>query len=290
MRPTVEEIQRAAYHRWERRGWHHGSDRDDWLASEKELTFHARYRTIVDYAIDGPEHRVLGGNPGRRCRFCERTPAQTTFDAPRPIIPVRATLLTGEVCDECQLDWWEGLEHELRLFWSRLSGEASPAANGFAWDFPGRSLFSVATFKALAASALVIMPTEELRFFVDTLEWVSNPDHDADDRLLDGAECRVYRAPFLGERSRASLVRRIDDETPAPYMLYFLECDQTMVQVSLPMCLRDEDLDGRAIEHPERVPASGYGHDFREARSVLLPLSVSARRMNRPPRLAALAC
>ena len=36
MRPTVHEIERAAYDRWERRGWMHGGDRDDWYAAETD--------------------------------------------------------------------------------------------------------------------------------------------------------------------------------------------------------------------------------------------------------------
>ena len=45
-------------------------------------------------------------------------------------------------------------------------------------------------------------------------------------------------------------------------MLYFLACDGIMVQVPLPMCLRDEDLDGRTVELPERIPIAGSGHGF----------------------------
>ncbi len=63
----------------------------------------------------------------------------------------------------------------------------------------GRPHFTAGAFKSLVAGALLILPARELPFFVDTLEWVSNPDHDADDRLLDAAGCLVYRAPFLGE-------------------------------------------------------------------------------------------
>ncbi len=64
MRPTVDDVKEAAYDRWERRGWTHGGDRDDWLAAEKELTFHANYSTVVEAALDGPERRVLGPRAG----------------------------------------------------------------------------------------------------------------------------------------------------------------------------------------------------------------------------------
>ncbi len=222
----------------------------------------------MEAALDGPERRVLARGPVLQCCFCERNSRHADFGSPRPVVPGRTSLLTAEVCEDCQSDWRDGLEEEFRRFWSRLEH--------------GRPYFTVASFKALVAGAILILPDRERPDFVDTLEWVSNPDHDADDRLLDGAGCLVYRATFLGEGARASLVRRVDDDDPVPYMLYFLACDGIMVQVELPMCLRDEDLDGRAIERPERILSAGRGSEFRETRAVLLPLSVAERR----PRLA----
>jgi hypothetical protein len=282
MRPTVEEIRRAAYDRWERRGWSHGDDRDDWYAAEMDLAFHAHYQTIAEYTLEGPEPRVLGDATVRRCRFCERTARPADFGPPSPVVVGRPALLTVEVCEDCQSDWRDGLDDHVRAFWSRLQGDVLPISGA-------RSPFSVGAFKAMAAVAVLILPATELRFFGDTIEWASNPDHDSDDQLLEGAECRVYRAPFLGEPALATLARRVDDEAAVPYMLCSLESGGIMVQVPVPMCLRDEDLDGRPIEHPERIPVAGRGPDFREARSVLLPLSVSERRRRRTFRHPAVA-
>jgi hypothetical protein len=282
MRPTVEEIRRAAYHRWERRGWNHGGDRDDWFAAEADLTYRLNYRTIAEYALDAPGPRILGDGSLRRCRFCERTAAPARFGRPRPVIAGAADLLTAEVCADCQEDWREALDQGLADFRARLKCETL-------WVDHGRPPFTVAAFKSLTASALLLMPGCELRYFHDALEWVSNPDHDSDDQLLDNAECRLYRADFLGECPQASLARRVDDEAPLPYMLFFLESDGIVVQVPLPMCIRDEDLDGRSIERPERILTTGRGHEFREAHTIVLPLSRSDRRARRSPFLQALA-
>ena len=130
----------------------------------------------------------------------------------------------------------------------------------------------------MVASALLLMPESELRYFPDTLEWVSNPDHDTDIRLFGGSSCRVYCAPFLHGRSWTSLARRVDDETALPYMLYFLGCDGIIIQVDVPLCLRDEDGDGRHLSVPERVLTAGEGPDFRESRSTVLPLALARRR------------
>ena len=42
VRPTREEIASLAYHFYETRGRKHGSELDDWLSAEQELTNHYR--------------------------------------------------------------------------------------------------------------------------------------------------------------------------------------------------------------------------------------------------------
>jgi hypothetical protein len=289
MRPTFHEIQRAAYGRWERRGGIHGGDPDDWFAAETELTFLGHYRIIAEYAVNGPRRQVLGDAPTRRCRFCERTSRQVDFGDPNPIVPDRPSPLTAEVCQDCRIDWGDALDDEFRRFWDRLTRDASSGQYGP--ENRGRSPLSVAALKAMVAGALSIVPDADLPDFVDTIEWVSNSDHDLDDRLLSGAGCRIYTAPFLhdGARASLSLARRIDDEAPVPYMLYFLAGDGIMVQVPLPLCVRDQDLDGRDVEHPERALSAGYGPDFRAAQCAPLPLAVSSRRANQGRRLPSIA-
>jgi hypothetical protein len=51
MLPTWQQIEKAAYDRWERRGWTHGHDRDDWVAAEQDLTFDMNYRTICQLPL-----------------------------------------------------------------------------------------------------------------------------------------------------------------------------------------------------------------------------------------------
>ncbi len=54
------------------------------------------------------------------------------------------------------------------------------------------------------------------------------------------------------DRPWISLARRIDDEVPFPYMVSFLSWGGIVVQTALPMCLRDQDLDGRCARMPRR--------------------------------------
>ena len=248
MRPNSEQIQHAAYDRWQRRGFTHGRDREDWEAAEKELTFLLNYRTIAEYALDSGRRQVLGETSPRRCRFCERASNQVGFGPPRPVVPTalgNRSLFTAEVCDDCREDWQDPLDAEFLAFWESVGNtQGGPRS---------RPIFSVAAFKSLIAGAMLILPEAELPSVLDTMEWVSNPDHDSDDQLFAGALCQVYSVPFMGDRSWISLARRIDDEAPLPNLIYFLALGGLIVQVPVPLCLHDEDLDGRAVYQPERA-------------------------------------
>jgi hypothetical protein len=272
MLPTDDQIRHASYDLWQRRGRVHGSDRQDWYAAERELIFSNNYHTIVDYAFDLPGMLVLGDQPVRYCRFCERTTAFAAFTAARPVAQGigRTSLFTEGICDDCQARCREPLVADLERFWNALPGVGFGDDDG---QLPcSRNLYTVVVLKSLVASALLIMPESELPYFVDAQEWVSNPDPRHDSRLFAGSVCRVYAAPFLRGRSGCSLARRIDTDLPLPYMLLFLSRGGFVLQVQLPLCLRDQDLDGRTVLIPERSLVEGAGSQFQESRSTVLPL------------------
>ncbi len=290
MRPTFDQIQHAAYDRWLRRGWTHGHDRPDWYAAEKELTFFLNYQTIAEHPLASGAARVLGDALIQQCRFCERTSDQVAFSRARPVVPEAVgptSLFTAEICDDCQADWRDRLDVEFGGFWEALR------ADGGGFDIPAerpaQPVFSVAVFKSLIASAILILPEEELPSVIDAIEWVSNPDHDCDDRLFGGTCCQVYSAPFLENLSGISLARRVEADAPLPALLYFLAHGGIVVQVPVPLCLHDQDLDGRAVDWPERVLAGGTGSDFQEARGRVLPLALSRMRPRRERRHPSIA-
>jgi hypothetical protein len=281
MLPTCDQVQRAAYERWMRRGRIHGYDRADWYAAEKELSFLLHYETIVDYRLDDDDRLVLGDRPVRRCRFCERTSRQAAFSCPQPAVPGplgTGSLRTAEICDECQAECRDPLAEDFLRLWDAL--RAGPACFEGGQGSRRPDLFSVAAFKSLIAAALLLMPEDELGYFPDALEWVSNPDQGCDLSLFGESSCRVYRAPFLGRRAWTSLARRVDtdDRTTLPYMLLFLGGDGIIIQVHVPLCLRDEDLDGQRLCLPERALTGGEGPDFREAPCQTLPLALTVGR------------
>jgi len=277
MLPTDDQIRQAAYDRWLRRGRVHGCDRRDWHAAERELEFSMNYRTIVEYSLDLPGMLVLGDRPTRYCRFCERTSAHVAFSAPRPVVPGigPTSLYTEAVCDDCQASCRDPLAAEFERFWSTLRDDR---AGHDAGQELARDLYSLAVLKSMIASALLIMPQSELAYFVDTLEWVNNPDHRLDGRLFAETVCHVYAASFLRDRSRTSLARRIDADLPSPYMIYFLSRGGIILQVHLPLCLRDQDLEGRVVRIPERSLTQGEGPHFQESRATVLRLVTAGSR------------
>lgn len=271
MLPTRDQIERAAYDRWIRRHRAHGYDRHDWLGAENELTYLLNYHTAAQYELDtaGPpikDARAL-------CRFCERTLSRAEFSRVRPVVQGLAgtTLFSAQICDECQEDCRDPLATSCQNFWKTVhhGGDGRPVV-------PGGDFDALAVFKSLVASALLIMPEDELAYFSDTLEWVNNPDHEYDGSLFADACCHVYH---LGEPERPwiSVARRIDDEIPFPYMVSFLCWEGIVVQTALPMCLRDQDLDGRCVRMPRRSLVSGEGPHFREAQSAVLRLRAGRR-------------
>jgi Protein of unknown function (DUF2934) len=268
MLPTRHQIEREAYDRWIRRHRSHGHDRDDWIGSENELTYLLNYRSVVELPLDSSARVILGQEEARRCRFCERTVRHASFSAPRPVVQgtAEATLESAQICDECQADCRDPLAADCEILWnSLLAGADTPRS------LPP-SVDSLAVFKSLVTSALLIMPEVELAYCTDTLEWVSNPDHQYDGGLFAGTYCHVYRVPSPSAGSWISLARRVDDDAPFPYMVTFLSRGDIVVQIAVPMCVRDQDLDGRGARLPQRSLSRGEGPHFRVTDPTVLPL------------------
>ncbi len=279
MLPTRDQIERAAYDRWIRRHRSHGHDRDDWIGSESELTFLLNYQTVVEFPLDLSSPLLLANDAASGCRFCERTVRHASFSAPRPVVQGTpgSLLFSAQVCDECQADCRDPLDVHCENFWRTLhaSRDARPAVLG-------RDVDSLAVFKSLVTSTLLIMPEIELTYFTDTLEWVNNPDHAYDGGLFGGTYCHLYQAPGPPERSWISLARRVDDNAPVPYMLSFISSGGIVLQISVPMSVRDQDLDGRGARLLERSLSGGEGPHFRASGPTVLRLVESSA--SRTPR------
>ena len=250
-----------------RRGRSHGDDRRDWLAAEDELTFSLNYQTVVEYPLDGPGALVDNDRRGRYCRFCERTAAHVVFGGPTPLLAGgwSPSLASSSVCNECRTGFRDTQAARLERFRAVMAEGAGRSAAFGRVGSP--EIYSLEVFKALTGCALLIMPESELGSFVDTLEWVSNPHDRRDNRLLEGdATCVVYLARFWAERSWISLARRIEKDAPLPYMVSLLAVGGVLIQISLPLCIRDQDLDGRPLHIPRRSFTEGEGESFQQAR------------------------
>jgi hypothetical protein len=266
MLPTRDQIEHEAYNRWIRRDRAHGYDRHDWLGAENELTFLFNYRTVVEYPLHPNRPLIVGADDPRRCRLCERAVGHIPFSEPRPIMQVAGdtSLFSAEICDECQADCRDPLACHSHKLWDALSAGVDSL------QYLPRRLNLIAAFKSLITSALVVMPLSDLEYFSDTLEWVSNPDFEYDGGLLTGNFCRVYFAPFAEDAGWINLSRRVDDEAAMPYVLLFAGWRGIVLQVPIPLCIRDQDLDGKDVRIPERSPASGREPHFQQAGLVVL--------------------
>lgn len=271
MRPNPEQIAVAAYQRWQRRGWIHGGDRDDWVAAEKDLTFGMNYRYVARYPLAGPtvhlgKAEAEAARLRRRCRFCERSEPAAPFSTEALAFPPwlgNSALWAWDECDDCRAYAEEHLAAPFEAFarpW--LAGAGAPAS------------IPVAAWKALVRMALSVMPAAELHHFDDTTEWVANPDHTRDASLLAGLGCQVYTTAIPVSAPFAALARRVDDDAPWPYMLFFLGASQAVFQTHLPLCPRDEDLEDVGVRGPELSMSLGSGPAHRASVCTFLPVDL----------------
>jgi hypothetical protein len=271
MHPTNGQIGVASYHRWERRGHEHGHHVEDWLAAEQELLFAFNFELIASYRLDGVAPRHLGDEDDRRCRFCEGTAPRSTFEAPRPAVSPslgNASLRSYEVCDDCHALHVESVGPHLDRFVAAIRRG----------DLRDRSFDPIAAFKGMVWGALSIIPEDELQYFEDAIEWVSNPDHDLDSRSIGGMDCYLHRLPEPSPFSWVAAARRIEDDGPFPYLLAFYGTGDLVFQLALPLCVRDEDLEVSWIV-PRAPSPFGVGRGPIGSRLIIVPLASAATRL-----------
>ena len=187
MLPSRDQIERAAYDRWERRGRFHGADREDWVAAEMDLTFNLNYKTVAEYSLSEPKPRILGNEKRPKCRFCEQAPPRAAFSVVRFAVPEVAgntSLKTREICDECAEQFAGTIDAEFAKFWESLQPLRGEASSFRELRVP--TSITIPAYKALVRMALTIMPETELPSFTDAIEWVTNPDHEFRPQALRG--------------------------------------------------------------------------------------------------------
>ena len=276
MRPTREQIELAAYQRWQRREWGHGSDCEDWIAVEQDLAFALNYRYVARYKLSGSSPVMLGKSEAesstrrRRCRFCEQAEPSATFrdmHLTLPAIVGNTSLHSWDECDDCHAQYDRHLAGPFESFVGPLLNE-SP-------DFPVDGI-SVAALKAFVRMALAVLPASELQHFGDTIEWVANPDHVLDSTLLDGEGCLVYRTPSPVPSASFALARRVEDDEGLPYMIAFLALasSRVVLQTQLPLCPRDEELEDSRVPGPKLSMSLGYGAGHRASDCTFLQVTL----------------
>src|SRR5262249_51696130 len=148
---------------------------------------------------------------------------------------------------------------------------AGPAPRGT--SPAARPFVPIAAYKCLTRMALTIMPAGELEFFPDAIEWILNPDHGFDSRVLGGLGCYVHVAPASFPSPWTALARRIANDAKVPYMLYFLGISKVSLEISVPLCTRDEDLDGEGLIVPRVAAPAGIDPEPAGGTSLFIPMS-----------------
>ena len=268
MHLSSDQIAVAAYYRWERRNFAHGRHAFDWIVAEAELTFAANYDLVAKYRLDGISPHQLGNEDDLRCRFCERTAEQAEFAGPRLAASTclgNQAIFTQEVCDDCQAQYQASVGGDLDEFVHSIKASGTNES---------RSFIPLAAFKGLTWAALTLLPEAEMQYLEDTVEWVSNANHNLDSQSIPGIECTVHHLPDPLPFSYAALARRSDEDTPHPYLLAFFATGRTVFQFPLPLCTRDEELEGH-WRIPRVASPLGVGRSPLDSEMVVISLSSS---------------
>lgn len=277
MFPSRTDIEMAAYYHWARQGRSHGHDHEDWLAAEQDLLFALNYEIAAYFPLDGTGPRPQGRASQRSCRFCERSVPTVTFEEPPLVVPAflgNSALVSRDVCDDCGASFRENVEGDLERFTQPFLGCPSSRANGElvgsvlfgptathlpVTEVPTRPFVPIAAFKAFVRMGLAIMHGREIESFEDAIEWVSNPDHEFDARAFHGLACLVHALTDPVPIPWVALARRTDPGAPVPFMLFFLGTGRVVFQIALPLCSKDEDLEGEDLIIPRSPSPLGLG-------------------------------
>lgn len=278
MYPSWGQIEQAAYDRFQRRGWLHGHDQEDWLGAERDLTFGLNYTVLARHKLTGTP-TTLPAERMPRCRFCERSDEEVSFSEHALLVPESFTaceVFTPSECDECREQFRTSLDGDLKRFLDamlEIRREADEHGfRGVSSIARNEQRLSVGALKSLSRVALLLMPESQLGYFGDTIEWVGNPEHERDAGSLDSLFAWVYFPHVPLQASMVSLARKTYEDTPFPYAVLFLGTPEVMIQVPVPYCVRDDDRDGELEPMPRLSLACGHGHDFRDSLCLSIPV------------------
>ncbi len=287
MLPDLEQIRMAAYFRWLNRGCNHGDDRGDWFAATHDRLFALNYEPIAIGPPRGGDYGGLIRFGPRVCRFCEEATPSVAFSGPNPLVPAclgEPPWMVEDHCDDCRESFDEAQEAAFEAFLRPWRADRR-----FPESEDGRRAVSmpVGAYQTLTRIALSVLPERELDYVSDALEWVINPDPDCDAGQFVGGGCYIHRRATWADRPWVALARRIDDEMPAPYLLGFVGVDDLSIEFGVPLCIRDEDLDGEVIRTPQVACPDEAIRGVGVFRTDFVPVTVQPPRPSRMPGLAA---
>jgi len=133
MFPTRAQVEAAALARLRCRG---GLIllKDDFAAARTHLFLDMNYEQTVDLDLAGPKKQRLGVRSPRVCRYCQKSPPETTFKQEAHAIPEclgNRRLISLDECDRCNQQFSQTFEHHFDGFTRPMrTAEAIRGKNG----------------------------------------------------------------------------------------------------------------------------------------------------------------
>ncbi len=204
MRPTFDEIRRAAYERWERRG-SNPRRRSRRLARGREGADLPR-ATTGRSSITSSTAPDIGSSRAARSADADSAsgrPDEADFGEPRPVVAGPRSLLSAEVCDDCQRDWRESAGGRVPPV---LGGPRSRRDAGIRRPRPSGPSAVLGRRVQVAGRAALLIDARGRATLLHRRPRVGEQPRSRCRRPAPrGAECWVYRAPFLGDGRRGPI-------------------------------------------------------------------------------------
>ena len=273
MKLPLEGIRQAAYDRWEHRGRSHGFDRLDWLAAERQERFDRNYRVVAADRLNQVDPRVVGSTTTRRCRFCGGASPRVEFTETVAIFPANfgpGSPLAIDQCEDCASTFADEIDPALLRF-------VGPYLRPTEGDVAPSGSISVAAFKGLVKLAISVMPVDQLDDYEETIDWVGNPDHDFDLSVFRDMACVIHPVSSPFPASWSALAEKTEEGEAWPSMLYFLGLKRVILQITVPLGRRDDELEIPTSSLPDVLPPSPFGLGFDPIARLILPIRSISR-------------
>lgn len=154
------------------------------------------------------------------------------------------------------------------------------ATNTLTMSAESQPLVPLAVYKCLTKMAIAVMPPRFLPIFVDTINWLKNPNHaEGAADVAASAKCniQIQPGPMRTDAAWCLLLSRKDPNALLPETIFVLSIANHSFQIMIPCSPGNNHLIGHKVPLPEYPAFYGLGYEFGEPSTIRRDLSSPVR-------------